>query len=36
MEFFLCCPPEMMAVMERNLKELGVGPDQIHSERFWL
>src|SRR5579883_312530 len=35
-EVYLCGPPPMMAVVERNVRDSGVPPLYIHSERFAL
>jgi predicted ferric reductase len=36
MQFYLCGPPGMMRMLDRELKDLGVDPRQLSSERFWL
>ncbi|MDA8164347.1 MAG: ferredoxin reductase family protein [Desulfobacteraceae bacterium] len=36
MQFYVCGPPGMMDMLDRELRELGVDPEQVHSERFWL
>jgi len=33
---YLCGPPAMMNMVRRALRELGVPPGRIHSERFAL
>jgi ferredoxin-NADP reductase len=35
-DIYLCGPPAMMAVVERNVRDSGVPQPYIHSERFAL